>query len=98
MARFASTLFWICVSILIVLPVTAWSAAALWFRLPFGGAVAAGLFLVAGLATAAALFTARRWMALLVFALAFGAVLGWWSTIRPPADGDWAPDVARQTT
>ncbi|HEX9168773.1 MAG TPA: DUF4105 domain-containing protein [Roseiarcus sp.] len=101
MARFASTLLWILVSLLIVLPLAAWGAAALWFRFPgpeWGRAIGAGLFLLIGLGTIVSLFRPRRWRALAVFALAFTALLVWWSTIRPPLDGDWAPDVARQTT
>src|SRR5580658_9463266 len=101
MARFASALLWIVISLLAVLPIAAWGAAALWFRFPapeWGRATAAGLFLVLGLGTIVLLFGRRRWSALAVFALAFAALLVWWSTIRPPADGDWAPDVARQTT
>jgi hypothetical protein len=91
----------ILVSAFIIVPVSAWSALALWFRLPAPEglrALAAGLFAVLGLATIAALFLRRSLTALIVFALVFGALLSWWSTIKPPLDGDWAPDVARQTT
>ena len=88
-------------STLVIAPLSAWTAAALWFRLPFpegAKAVACGLVALGALATTVALFTRTRWRALLLFALAFAGVIVWWSMIRPPADGDWAPDVARQTT
>ena len=96
----ASAILGICMS-LIVAPLSAWAAAALWFRLPapdWAKAVACGLVALGGLATIVALLTAARWRALSAFALAFAGVIIWWSTIRPPADGDWASDVARQTT
>ncbi len=88
-------------AILIVAPVGLWSAMALWFRLPAPDAVrmvAAGIAAIAAVATMIALFSRFRWRALAAFALAFACVVAWWSTITPPADGDWAPDVARQTT
>ncbi|MGC9958913.1 DUF4105 domain-containing protein, partial [Roseiarcus sp.] len=99
--RVAAALLRILVSAFVIFPVSAWSALALWFRLPApegARALAAGLFVVFGLATIAALFLRRSLIGLAVFALVFGGVLIWWSTIKPPADGDWAPDVARQTT
>jgi hypothetical protein len=74
---------------------------ALWFRLPapeWARAAVAGFFATMGLLTIIALFARRRWIALGVFAVAFVGVVLWWNTIKPPADGDWAPDVARQTT
>ena len=101
MRRIASAILWLLTSLLVVVPVSAWSAMALWFRFPgpeWARAVAAGLFVVLGLGTATALFTQRWATAAVAFALAFAALIVWWSTIRPPADGDWAPDVARQTT
>jgi hypothetical protein len=64
----------------------------------WGGALAAVLFLLIGLGTIVSLFNPRRWKAFAVFALTLAALLVWWSTIRQPSDGDWAPDVARQTT
>jgi hypothetical protein len=74
---------------------------ALWFRLPAPEglrALAAGLFAALGLATIVALLFRRSLTPLIAFTLAFGALLVWWNTITPPLDGDWAPDVARQTT
>jgi hypothetical protein len=99
--RIASVLLRVLVSALVIVPITAWSALALWFRLPgpeAARAAAAVLFAILGLATIAALFTRRSLVGIIVFASAFAGLLVWWSTIRPPLDGDWAPDVARQTT
>ena len=91
------------VAIAVIVPLTVWSALALWFRLPAPEALrgtAAVVFAVLGLATIVALFMRANpsLIALAVFAVAFGGLLAWWSTIKPPLDGDWAPDVARQTT
>jgi hypothetical protein len=97
----ASAIFWVCASALVVAPLSAWAAAAVWFRLPLpvgARAAACGLIALGAVATIAALFTRARWRGLLLFALAFAGVILWWGSIRPPADGNWAPDVARQTT
>jgi hypothetical protein len=99
--RAAGVLLRILISALVIAPVSAWSALALWFRLPAPEAfraAAAILFAILGLATIAALFMRRSLTGVVVFALAFGGLLFWWGTITPPLDGDWAPDVARQTT
>ncbi len=100
MWRIASATLWSCVSLLLV-ALAAWAATALRFRFPgpeWARFVAAGAFSLIAVATVVAVFTRRRWAALLVFGLAFAGVAIWWSTIQPKADGDWAPDVARQTT
>jgi hypothetical protein len=101
MTRIASAAVWLCVSVLLLAPLAAWAAMALWFRLPapeWAKVAAAGAFALIAIATVAAVFTRRRWAALLVFGLAFGGVVIWWNTVQPPANGDWASDVARQTT
>ena len=80
---------------------TAWAGLALWFRLPvpiWGRGFACALFVVLGLATIIALFGRLRLRALIVFLAAFVVLMVWWSTIKPPAQADWAPDVARQAT
>ena len=99
--RAAGVLLRVLVSAFVIAPLGAWSTLALWFRLPGSEglrAAAAIVFAILGLATISALFFRRGLIALAVFAIAFGGLLAWWSTIKPPLDGDWAPDVARQTT
>jgi len=99
--RVASAIVWTCVSLLIVLPLTAWAALALWYRLsttPVEGIVAACVFILLGLGSMTALFTRHRVKGAVCFAAAFGGLLIWWNTIAPPDHGDWAPEVARQTT
>ena len=99
--RVASAILWTCVSLLIVLPITAWGALALWFRLSapqVEGIVAACVFILLGLGSMVALFTRHRMKGAVCFAVGFGGLLIWWSTIAPPDHGDWAPEVARQTT
>jgi Domain of unknown function (DUF4105) len=99
--RIAGAVFRILFAALLIAPVTAWSGLALWFQFPGPEVMrgfAAGLFAILGLSTIAALLVRRSLVALIVFTLAFGALLIWWSTINPPMAGDWAPDVARQTT
>jgi Domain of unknown function (DUF4105) len=99
--RAAGVLLRVLVSALIIAPLSAWIGLALWFRLPAPEglrAAAAIVFVILGLATIGALFLRRALIALVIFALTFAGLLVWWSTIKPPLDGDWAPDVARQTT
>jgi uncharacterized protein DUF4105 len=99
--RAAGALLRALVSVLVLAPLSAWGALALFFRFPAPEglrAAAAILFAALGLATIAALFLRRGPIALAVFAVAFGGLVAWWGAIEPPLHGDWAPDVARQTT
>lgn len=95
---------WIALSMtlgLAILLVSAWASLALWYRLPLPEptrGVAAGLFSLFGLFTIGALFSRWRLRAILAFLMALIALLGWWGTIKPLAQADWAPDVARQVT
>ena len=101
MRRIASATVWVCVSVLLIAPLTLWAALALWFRLPapeWARAAGSVVFVILAVWTVMALFTHVRWAALSIFALVLACVVLWWGAIRPPADGDWAPDVARQTT
>lgn len=86
---------------LIVALAAAWAGLAVWYKLPtpeIARAAAGGLVVLLGLATIIALFTRLRFRALILFALVLAAVAVWWSTIKPPAEADWSPDVARQVS
>lgn len=74
---------------------TAWGSVALWVQFPaarwvvlgFGAAVAAVIW--------ARLATDWGWAALLTLSVVVG---GWYLSLRPRLDRDWAPDVARIVT
>ncbi|MEY2882413.1 MAG: hypothetical protein RL490_137 [Pseudomonadota bacterium] len=83
---------------LLLLVGAAWGGMAIWSRLAeaawLRGGVAAA-FVLAMLAAIAALWARQRLALLVIVALSWGPLLGWWDGIAPSADRDWQPDVAR---
>jgi hypothetical protein len=83
---------------LLVVGLSVWGALALWFAVPAVDGIRVALavgFGVLGAACLLATVIRRRLMApLLPFAIAFGALLFWWSTIEASNDRDWLHDVA----
>ena len=80
----------------LLLAFVTWACAAIWIDGPAEPSLAAGLvgsFALACLGTAVWLRPRRR--ALLVFALLFASVAGWWLSIPPSNDRSWEPSVAR---
>lgn len=84
----------------IILPLAAWGAGALWFQLPFGdltsqlALVAWPLFSLSALVA----FWRRRYRLPAVWLVLLLAMMGWWSTIQPSHQRLWADDVARMVT
>ena len=79
----------------------AWGLLALWYQAPGGHAGKIIIMLVWLLFSAAVLasfWQARALMGLGAFALAFAALLVWWSLIPPRNDRIWADDVSRLAT
>lgn len=84
-----------------VVMISAWCALALWYRLPFqtwARVFCAFTVVDVGLVTIVGLFRGLWLKATALFVVVVLLVFGWWSTLRPPAEADWAPDVARQVT
>jgi len=78
-----------------------WGALAMWFKLPvpeMAKYAVIGVFLIPGLFALVHLFTHKSRHSLLIYTSFFAALFLWWLTIDPPAEGDWAPELARQVT
>lgn len=84
--------------VLILLASSAWTTAAVWLNLSgVPRLLALGLLFGIGLATLVGHFYKRRW-GWLGFVLSAVVVTGWYQTIQPRADRDWATDVAKGVT
>lgn len=87
--------------VLTVAGFTAWGGMALWYRAPGAEWMRLVLcvpFVLLGSYAIFARVRSGRWRPFVAFAIASVALLGWWATILPPSDRDWAPEVARQAT
>ncbi|QFZ85813.1 DUF4105 domain-containing protein [Variovorax paradoxus] len=81
-----------------VLVSAAWACAALWYQLPVATLVKVGAMVLWGLFGLAAIVLVWRGKAarpLLSYAIGFALLLGWWNTIAPSQNREWADDVAR---
>ena len=78
-----------------------WGGMAIRYRFPGPESVRMLIGATFALLGLVALF-ARLWTGrnstLAPFLLAFALLAGWWNSLKPPAVGDWSPDVARQVT
>ncbi len=86
---------------MVVLGFTAWGAAALWFRAPGSDMVQSALsgsFALLGSSSVVIWLWQRRIETQIPFVIASVALIIWWSSLQPPSQGNWSPDVARQVT
>ena len=77
-----------------------WWSVAVWYQstLEPWRSVLSGATALFALACILALASRLRWIGLGAFAGGFALFLGWWATISPTNNRDWAPDVARPVT
>ena len=85
----------------VMLLIGAWCSVAAWYGSGSGEpmrSLLAGAAAVFTIAAVACLTTRRRWPAVAAYSAAVVLFLGWWATISPASDRDWASDVARTLT
>ena len=80
--------------VFVVLLLTAWSAAAIYFDSPLGAAQAPMAVLYLVVILGAMLFLRRRRLGIVIAFVGFVAVAGWWFTLKPLQHRDWQPDDA----
>lgn len=80
---------------LLVLGATAWSAMAIWLNLDGTARLLALGLLALGMGAVMSARFYRRRLGWGLFGLAALVIFGWYQTIQPRADRDWAADVAR---
>jgi len=77
----------------------AWGVVALWYQAPgAAGKIVMALWALFSAAVLASFWQGRMLLGVAAFALAFAALLVWWSLIPPRNDLPWADDVARLAT
>src|SRR5262245_58565269 len=79
---------------LVLLAVAAWFSLALRFRLPEGIGIAVSILYLLGVVAALVWLRPFGRAVLAIFAT-FLVLAGWWSTIRPSNDRDWAREYAK---
>lgn len=85
--------------VVLILAAAAWTATAVWLQLSgLVRLIALGLLAVVTLAVLGLWFTDHRGLAMTLAALAAVTVGGWYHTIVPLQDRDWAIDVSRGVT
>jgi hypothetical protein len=76
-----------------------WGALALWFRQPAGPQLLLpAIWSIGALLILVYFFRSRRRYAALGMFLLAATLMVWWSSLRPRADANWSPDVARIPT
>jgi Ca2+/Na+ antiporter len=83
------------ISWLIIVLLTLWATAALYFDLPFPSlrAPLAAFFLFVVIAVILAI--KRQWLRMIVFLACFAIVLVWWLSLQPSNNRPWQPNVDR---
>ena len=78
--------------------ISGWCALALWFRCNLGEparSLVAAAPVILGLVTVGSFAVRQRWRVFAVNATLITLILGWWVTIKPTSNRDWAPEIAR---